>query len=88
MIFDSMSILAYCLGLVLIYIICRVFSKPLKWFLKLAVSGLMGGFILAAVNLVGGFAGMSISINPLSALITGVLGIPGIALIIILQYIL
>lgn len=88
MVFDSMSILAYCLGLVLIYIVCRVFSRPLKWLLKLAVSGLMGGFILAAVNLVGGFAGMSISINPLTSLISGVLGIPGIALIVALKYML
>ena len=44
--------------------------------------------MLAAVNLVGGFMGMHIAINPLTALISGVLGVPGMGLIIALQYIL
>lgn len=86
MLFDGMSILAYCFGLILIYILCRVFSKPLARLLKLLVSGILGGLTLAAINLVGGFAGICIAINPLTALISGVLGLPGIALIILLKY--
>ena len=88
MIFDTGSILAYCFGLVLIYIICRIFVKPLKWFLKLAVNCILGGLVLVAMNFVGGFAGMHIMVNPLTSLIAGILGVPGVALIIILQYVL
>lgn len=88
MIFDTMSIMAYVFGLVLIYICCRIFVRPLKWLAKLLINGILGGLILASINFVGGFAGMHIIINPLTALIAGILGLPGVALIIILQYIL
>ncbi len=86
MMFDGMSIMAYAVGLVMIYFICRLFIKPLKWALKLLLNGVIGGLILVTINLIGGFAGMSIIINPLTSLLAGFLGVPGIALIIILQY--
>lgn len=86
MVYDSMSILAYAIGLVMIYIVCKIFVKPLKWIFKLVLNAVIGGLILVTINFIGGFAGMNIIINPLTALITGFLGIPGIALIIILQY--
>ena len=44
--------------------------------------------ILFLFNLVGGFINLSIPINALNALITGVLGIPGVILLLILQWIL
>ena len=80
MIFDTMSILAYAVGLVLI--------KPIKWLAKFVINGVLGGLILAAVNFVGGFAGMYVIINPLTSLISGFLGVPGVLLVIVLQYIL
>lgn len=85
--FDTTSILAYSAGLVLLVIFCRIFIKPIKWALKLLINGILGGLILAAVNFVGGFAGLTIIINPLSALLSGLLGVPGIILVVILQYI-
>lgn len=88
MIFDTMSILAYAVGLVLIYVFCRIFIKPIKWLAKFVINGVLGGLILAAVNFVGGFAGMYVIINPLTSLISGFLGVPGVLLVIVLQYIL
>ncbi len=85
--FDITSILAYAAGLVLMFVFCRIFIKPIKWLLKLLINGVLGGLILAAVNFVGGFAGITILINPLSALLAGLLGVPGVILVIILQYI-
>ena len=88
MIFNGTSAIAYALGLVIIFIICRIFAKPLRWVLKLILNGIIGGLILAAINFVGGFAGVSIIINPFSALIAGLLGVPGVILVVLLQYIL
>lgn len=86
--FDFMSIMAYVFGLILIYILCWVFIRPLKWVFKLIINGILGGLILAAINMFGGLLGMSIVINPVTSLITGILGIPGVALILLLQWIL
>lgn len=86
MMFDSGSVFAYAIGLVLIFIICRIFVKPLKWLLRLLVNAAIGGLILAAVNFAGGFAGITVVISPLSALLAGLLGVPGVLLVILLQY--
>ncbi len=86
MFFDSTSIFAYALGLVLVFVLCRIFIKPIKWILKLLINGILGGLILAAVNFVGGFAGITIVISPLSALLAGLLGVPGVLLVALLQY--
>lgn len=88
MVFDTMSIIAYVVGLILIYVCCWIFIRPLKWLFKLLFNGVLGGLILVAINFIGSFAGLHITINPLSALITGLLGVPGVVLIIILQFIL
>lgn len=88
MVFDTMSIIAYVVGLILIYVCCWIFIRPLKWLFKLLFNGVLGGLILVAINFIGSFAGLHITINPLSALITGLLGVPGVVLIVILQFIL
>ena len=88
MAFDTMSIIAYVVGLIILYFMCWLFIRPLKGLFKLLINGVLGGFILAAINFFGGFVGLHIVINPLTALITGLLGVPGVVLIIILQFIL
>ena len=88
MAFDVTSILAYSAGLLLTVLFFRLFFRPLKWLLKVLLNGIIGGLILVAINLVGGFAGLTVIITPLSALLAGFLGIPGIALTMILQNIL
>ncbi|MDD3840238.1 MAG: pro-sigmaK processing inhibitor BofA family protein [Clostridia bacterium] len=82
------TILAYALGLVLLYFIGWLLFVPFKIVLKLIYNGIIGGIMLWLLNLVGGFFGLSVVINPLTALIAGFLGIPGVILIIILQFIL
>ena len=88
MIFNTSSIVAYAVGLVLIFILCRIFIKPIKWVLKLLFNSILGGLILTALNFAGGFLGVSVSITPLTALLSGCLGIPGVFLVVILQYVL
>ena len=86
MMFDSSSIFAYAIGLVLIFVLCRIFIKPIKWMFRLLVNAAIGGLFLAAVNFAGGFAGFTVVISPLSALLAGLLGVPGVLLVILLQY--
>ncbi|TAH59535.1 MAG: pro-sigmaK processing inhibitor BofA, partial [Gottschalkiaceae bacterium] len=61
---------------------------PIKYLLKLIINGITGGILLLLVNLLGGFVGISVAINPVTALIAGFLGVPGVILLIVLQYIL
>jgi len=79
-------ILAYALGLILLYIIGWVLLVPLKFILKLIWNGILGGIMLFIINIIGGYFGFHIIINPLTALITGLLGIPGVVLIVLIGY--
>lgn len=85
---DYTVIIAYVFGLVLLYIIGRVFFMPIKFVIRLLYNGVIGGITLWLLNLVGGYFGLTIAINPVTALVVGFLGIPGIVLLIALKYVL
>lgn len=85
MVFDMGSIFTYLLGLFLVYICCWLFLKPIKWILRLLVSCLIGCLFMMAINYMGGFVNVHLAINPLSAMVTGVLGVPGVVLLLFLQ---
>lgn len=69
--------LAYAAGLFLIYILGRFLIIPLKWAGRLILSSIIGGIVIAAVNLIGGFWGIFVPLNLLTAAVVGLLGIPG-----------
>ncbi len=80
-------VIAYVFGLILLYIVGWVLLVPLKIVIKLIYNSIIGGVILILINVVGGFLGIHIGINPLTAIIAGVLGIPGVVLLLLLQVI-
>ncbi|EOD00576.1 pro-sigmaK processing inhibitor BofA family protein [Caldisalinibacter kiritimatiensis] len=80
-------IVAYFVGILLLFIIGWLILIPLKFIFKLIINGIIGGVVLILLNFIGGFIGIHIGVNPITALIVGVLGVPGILLILIVQYI-
>ena len=81
-------IFAYIIGMLVLYLLCRVFIKPLKWFLRLILSCALGCLAMTAVNFVFSRYGVIFEINLLTAMMSGVLGIPGMDLTFILSGIL
>lgn len=73
-------------GLLILYIIIKVFSLPLKVLIKLVFNAIGGAVLLLIFNLLGGVFGLNIDINFISALIAGILGIPGVLLLLLLQF--
>ncbi|MBQ6692823.1 MAG: pro-sigmaK processing inhibitor BofA family protein [Clostridia bacterium] len=82
------TIVAFAVGLLILWILCKILSFPVKVIGKLIVNALVGAVVLFLFNLIGGFFGLSIPINALSAIITGILGVPGVILLLIFQMIL
>lgn len=78
-------IFAYALGLILLYVIGYLLLFPFKWIIKLIYNGIIGGILLFAVNTVGKLVGFSIVINPITALVAGFLGIPGVIMLIFIE---
>ncbi len=85
---DIGVVLAFLFGLFLLYILGMLLVIPIRLIIKLIINGILGGILLLIVNLIGSFIGINITINPLTAIIAGVLGIPGIILLIVLQFML
>ncbi len=81
-------IMAYAFGLVLLYVIGYILLVPIKIILKLIMNGIIGGIVLLIINFAGSFINLFIPINPITALITGFLGIPGILMILFLREVL
>lgn len=81
-------VLFFALGLVVLYLVGWLLVAPLKFILKLILNGILGGIALFLLNLVGGLFGVTIGLNPWTALIVGILGLPGVVLLYILKLIL
>jgi inhibitor of the pro-sigma K processing machinery len=83
---DVFSILAIFLAIGAVYIIGVLLVLPIKIVVRLVLNGIVGAIALFVINIFGGFINLTIGINPITALIAGFLGIPGIILLIFLQY--
>ena len=79
------TVLAFAGGLVALYLVGWLLLAPFKLILKLIVNGIAGGILLYVLNLIGGIVGIGFVINPITALIVGFLGIPGVILLLLLK---
>ncbi len=66
----------------------RLCAAQVKWIWKIAINSLAGFASLWLLNLISGFTGIFFPINFVTACIAGFLGVPGIILLIVLQFIL
>jgi inhibitor of the pro-sigma K processing machinery len=83
---DVFSILAIFLAIGAVYVIGVLLVLPIKIIVRLVINGIIGAIALFAINIFSGLTGLVIGINPITALVAGFLGIPGIILLIFLQY--
>ena len=80
-------IAAILAGFFLIALI-RVFSAPLRLALKLLATTALGFLALWAVGLTSGITGIALGLNLWNALVIGILGLPGFALLLLVQWVL
>ena len=74
--------------LLLLSFLLRLMALPIRWFWKVFVNSACGFLCLWLLNSVAGFTGLLFPVNSVTALIAGFLGLPGIALLAILQLVL
>lgn len=78
-------ILPILLGVAILFIVLKLLALPFKLIIKLVVNGLIGGLLIFIINLIGASFGFAITLNWITALIVGILGIPGAVIVAILQ---
>lgn len=79
------TVVGYLLGILIVFVAARVFFAPLKIILRFIVNSLAGAGVLFLINMLKPVLNIYIGINAVSALIVGILGIPGLCLLMLLQ---
>ena len=74
--------------LFLLMALLKLLVLPIRWFWKVFVNSGCGFLCLWLLNSVSGFTGLMFPVNSVTALIAGFLGLPGILLLAILQWVL
>jgi len=81
---DLGIILAYTAGIMLVFMTSWIFFKPLKFLGRILLNSLIGAVILIIFNYFGQYTGVYVGVNEITALIIGILGVPGfIALLLV-----
>ena len=75
---DGGTVFLFIAGFFVLYVCCWVFLKPIKWLLRFLLCCVLGGGAIALLNHFA-VGGIHFALNPLTSMITGVLGAPGIA---------
>ncbi len=78
----------WIVGIFLLLVVIQIVMKSKRPFRR-AVGGVLTGlFTLAVVNLTGMFTGVSLPVSPLTIGVSGVAGIPGVTMLLLLNLIL
>lgn len=81
-------IISFAIGLALISLLGYLLLVPRRFLWRIAAGSVLGGITLFIINLFSGITGIVAAINPFTALLTGLLGLPGALLIMLLSHLL
>ena len=79
------KVLLVLLGVFALLALLKLFAAPLKLAGKLLVNTLLGFALLGLLNVLGVLARLSLGLNLFNALVIAILGVPGLALLILLR---
>lgn len=84
---DLTMIVPFAIGVLVLFIVLKLLTLPMKLIVKLLINSIVGGITIFVINLIGANFNFAIDLNWFSAIIVGVLGLPGAIIVAILQFI-
>lgn len=85
---DFNNIIAFTACIFFLFIFGKLFIVPIKTILKLVLNSFLGAFLIYIINLIGAMWGFHIGINIITSIFVGMLGIPGVIVIVIIKFLL
>ena len=67
------TLIMFGIGILMVWVICKIFAWPLKILFKLVINAIMGAIVLLVINIIGSAVGFTLPITALSALRVGLL---------------
>lgn len=85
---QAQSVGVLIIAAILLLIGIRVFLKPIRLLLRLVINTIGGFVALFFLNMLGGAFGVTLGLNLFNAVVVGIFGLPGVGLLLILQWLL
>ena len=86
---ETVSLIVTIAAIVLaVILILRILAKPIRLVFKILINTALGFVLLWLVNFFGGSFGIALELTLLNAVVVGLLGIPGVLLLLALHYLL
>jgi len=85
MVFDTMSIIGCVFGIIILYVVCLFFIKPIKFIFRIVLNCAFGAVMLWGINFVGGILGVQLGLNLFNSVIAGYMGVPGVVLLFVIK---
>lgn len=79
------NLIALLIPAVLAVIVLKALLTPMKWAFRAGIHAVSGFLCLWLMNIASAFTGLALPVNALTVLLSGTLGIPGMALIALLE---
>ncbi len=74
------------LAVIAIVLVVRLLSAPIRLAFKLLINALVGFAVLFLLNFLEPYVGLSLGINWINAIVVGLLGAPGVVLLLLIKY--
>ena len=84
--FKFLTVGAVIICVLLVVLLFKIIKTPLKWAFKLLLNAASGFIALVILNFFGGIVGLNLTVNLVNCLVAGILGLPGVVLLLILKY--
>ena len=83
---ETVSLIVTIAAIVLaVILILRILAKPIRLVFKILINTALGFVLLWLVNFFGGSFGIALELTLLNAVVVGLLGIPGVLLLLALH---
>ena len=85
---DFNSIITYIACIFFLFLFGRIFIIPIKIIFKLIINSILGGLTIFIINIIGSFLNFHIGLNLITSIFVGILGIPGVIVVICIKILL
>ncbi len=79
-----MTIAMYIIALLVLFIVLKLLSLPMRIIIKFIINAIVGGIVILILNLFG----LGLELTWITAAIVGFLGVPGVIIVAIMQFLL
>ena len=84
----NVNIITYLACICFLFLFGRIFIVLIKNILKLVLNSIIGGVVIFLINIVGANFGFHIGLNFFTSVLVGLLGLPGVVVLVIIKLLL